>query len=287
VHCDLDPDNQLPFECDAIVVPSHALADWYQQRGAVQVSVIPDPAEHTWPSATRPETNKAVLTLGWIGHANNWNSLQLTRDVLLDAEFSDFRLVTVSNHPASDVKWSVEVVSEQLRNFDIGILPIGDTEDVRYKSANRLVMMMAAGLPVVAGPLPAYIDLVSQHGGAVFFRDADELRGHLRVLRDFTVRQGLGQRAHAVATQSFAVPVIAQRWVETLQSIRPATAQSISSRASLLNAELECELRTLKWLRQLRRNAQAAKSAARLSCTAVSACLAGGTRQTLKTLFSR
>ncbi len=221
VHSDLDEDNAVPFECNMVIVPSRVLAEWYKQRGCKNVRVIQDPNEDTWaaPLEVRPQVTN--LTIGWIGHENNWGTLEVLRQVLAERDFQDFRLVTVSNHESADIVWSPENMLAALPSFDLSVIPFGTSPELQYKSANRATLIMGAGIPVVTGRLPAYEDVIRHGSNGFLFETAEELRHCLSQLRDPNRRREIGSTAHDDISRTFTVKAAAEKWVEAIDSLLP------------------------------------------------------------------
>lgn len=247
VHCDLDPENPLPFLCDSIVVPSTALTDWYRDRGAANVRIIPDPSEFAWPRLPAREPRWSGLTIGWVGHRKNWDSLLELRSMLAEDEFRDFCLITISNHPDADLAWSIPRVREQLPRYDLAVLPDADRADAAYKSANRLVMMMAAGVPVIAARLEAYEEVLGRYPCGFLYNSSEELRCCLRRLRDPCLRAAFAISGHEAANTQYSLAAAVRQWVELFQALPLAALPSgFGQRRRLNRAVLGSELQMMR-----------------------------------------
>lgn len=126
------------------------------------------------------------------------------------------------------VKWHPEGVYEELLAADIGIIPIdrssehlasGHPPSWAVKSENRLTLMMAAGLPVVATPIPAYRPIV-RHGENAFFAETPrDWAEALNALRDPELRRLVGRRARESVIHGYSQERQAQRFLDVLQSL--------------------------------------------------------------------
>lgn len=109
--------------------------------------------------------------------------------------------------------WTERRAYDALLAADIGIIPIptqpgavmgGAPPMWMRKSENRLTMKMALGLPVVASPVPSYLDVV-EHGvnGFIAATSADWTRC-LAELRDPGLRRSMGTRARQSVLERFS-----------------------------------------------------------------------------------
>ena len=103
------------------------------------------------------------------------------------------------------VVWTPEGVYDELRRADIGLIPI-DTDSVfrlalqpvpswTLKSENRLTLMMAAGLPVVATPIPAYEALITPGVDGFLARSRADWRRAFEALREPARRRAVAAAA--------------------------------------------------------------------------------------------
>jgi hypothetical protein len=247
VHCDYEPENDIPMACDVVVTPSEALAAEYRARGCRQVVVIPDPAELSWPAPTSGAAGVNGPTIGWIGHRNNWESLEELRGVLLEPAFSDFRLVTVSDHPRATIPWSMSAMRKTIRQFDVAVVPVGSDIANRVKSANRVALFMAAGVPVIAGRIPAYESVISHGVNGLLFSNDKELRDSLCAVRSPGFRRRLGSAGFETARMHFTVGEAARRWQHLFADL--ARHLPMLTRNDLV--ERQTHLTELKWRNSL------------------------------------
>lgn len=113
------------------------------------------------------------------------------------------------------VPWHPDGVYSEMLRADIGLIPRGDDDTVapprfpepiwQVKSENRLTMMMSAGLPVVAAPVPAYLSVVEQGRTAFLAATRQDWLRALVELRDPARRDAMGRAARAAVVDRFSV----------------------------------------------------------------------------------
>ena len=221
VQADYDVDNQVPFRCDIVVACSEYLARFYREAGAKNVAYIPDPVDF-WckhSAAGRRSQRTHHLRVCWNGHRDNWDALTLVREILREPEFADMRLTTVSNHPEADVRWSIRNLRNAMNQCDLGIVPVSRGPEASSKSGNRVVQFMAAGIPVVAGRIPAYEEVIRNGWNGFLADSAEEYREALRALRDPETRRLIAARAHELARKEFSLEAIGREWLNLFDSL--------------------------------------------------------------------
>ncbi|MCW5662625.1 MAG: glycosyltransferase family 4 protein [Piscinibacter sp.] len=193
------------------------------RRRPLRAVLVTSSAPAILPILARPPEWLRVRIVGaypapsWRGGRLRWVREQLT------VRPAGERLATLSSildRRIERVPWHPTGVYDQLEQADIGVIPI-DMEHAaawQLKSENRLTLKMAAGLPVITTPIPAY-EAVVEHGRNAFFAHgrADWLQ-HLEALRDPALRQAVGERARAAVLPRFSKEAQAQALIATLQA---------------------------------------------------------------------
>jgi len=214
VDCDLEPQHRIGFAADVVVCPTTELAAHYRSEGARRVVVIPDGVDYWLPRENLAGRHppRRELTVGWVGHSSNWPTLEMVRSVVGEPEFADFRLLTVSDHPEADVKWRLDEMPGNLAKMNLGIIPTARDAAARVKSNNRLTLFMAAGVPVIAGRIPAYQAVIREGVNGFHADTAGELRDALQRLREAGARTAIARQAHADASALFSDEVVGAEW---------------------------------------------------------------------------
>ncbi len=192
---------------DRITVPTRMLAQdlirQYPVLAAKSIAVIPDSLDFNEPGLTEPAEprQRDLLRIGWIGTSLNMEHIPMMADAISEVHRQHpvtFRLITRSHqglvtaipYVATEYwPWTLDNCHAALRDCDCAVLPMADKPATRTKSANRLQLCLALGVPVVASPLPSYKDLVGDDSEIVFFAETPaQWRQALLELMDFTLR---------------------------------------------------------------------------------------------------
>ena len=121
--------------------------------------------------------------------------------------------------------WGADSVYSAMRNADIGIIPIAvdavrdPTGEWQLKSENRLTLKMAAGLPVVATPIPSYEPVIDQGNNGYLARTDEQWMRYLQALRDPDARKAIGMRARETALTRYSMDLQASKLIAVLRQL--------------------------------------------------------------------
>jgi len=216
---------------DQVVVGNRFLGTFANKFNG-NVHVIPttiDLDRYRQSFAQRKSRPDEPLVIGWIGLPYNFDALTLVAAPLarlaqevrlvlrvISAGWPDLDGVTVETR-----NWSQADEVEQLRQFDIGIMPLVDSEWSRGKCGLKILQYFAAGVPVVASPVGINRDIIEDGRNGFLASDADAWYERLRTLATNTgLRQRLGEAGRATVAASYSV----EGWTEPLARVWSETA---------------------------------------------------------------
>ena len=117
------------------------------------------------------------------------------------------------------VRWNQRTEIEDLRRFDVGLMPMPDTEWTRYKCGLKILQYMALGIPTIASPVGANSSIVRHAENGFCAASADEWTSVLESLFDEP-----GQCLPIIAAgrrtveQGFSVQTAVPKLVSTLEA---------------------------------------------------------------------
>jgi glycosyltransferase involved in cell wall biosynthesis len=130
-----------------------------------------------------------------------------------------------SNPRIRRVAWDADGVYAAMLQADIGIIPIetdlaqGAVWRWQVKSENRLTLKMAAGLPVVATPIPAYEPVIQQGENGFMASSQTQWFEALTMLRDPAIRRRVGESARQTALTHYSMALQAERLLAVLRGL--------------------------------------------------------------------
>ncbi len=111
---------------------------------------------------------------------------------------------------------------DDLHSFDIGLMPLLDTEWTRGKCAFKAIQYMASGVPVVASPVGITPDLIQHRGNGLLARSAEEWFSAIdELVRNPELRQHLARSARKTVERSYSLAVWGPKLVDLFDQLRP------------------------------------------------------------------
>lgn len=211
----------------AVLAGNQYLADFAKGLNR-QVYVLPTVVDtNRYVAKARTSCGGGVFTVGWIGSPSTSVYLSQLHSPLsrLGLE-SPLRFIVVGGHcePIPNVEvvvtpWSESTEIDLINTFDVGVMPLFDDEWARGKCAFKLIQYMGCGIPVVASPVGANVEVVDEASGFLA-RSSDEWADCLRRLRDNPhLRSSMGREGRARVERRYSLDVGIPIMVEAIRSV--------------------------------------------------------------------
>ncbi|MEI6148069.1 MAG: glycosyltransferase family 4 protein [bacterium] len=220
-----------------LVVAGNAyLADRAGHAGSAQVTLLPTVVDLSrYPAIPAARTEESPFTIGWMGSPSTLRYLDAIRPALAEVcRLPGVRIVIVGAGPADwpDLKatfhpWSELTEIDELRSFDIGIMPLDNTPWERGKCGYKLIQYMACGLPVVASPVGVNAQIVKNGVTGILADTTEKWVDALNRLRQNPgLRQAMGRQGRRDVEERYCLertgPLLMQ-WLEQIQGGRQPT----------------------------------------------------------------
>ena len=169
------------------------------------------------------------IVLGWIGSASTLSYLELIRPALEDVgrRFNAVRLHVVGasdfslQHMIVETKaWSLDSEVQDLRCFDIGIMPMPDDVWTRGKGGYKLLQYMAIGLPVITSPVGINREIVKDGVEGFWASDMDDwTKSIVDLVREEALRRKMGTLGRKKMEAHYALEAAQRRFGALLGEI--------------------------------------------------------------------
>ena len=179
------------------------------------------PKDHT-------ETGDAV-TIGWIGSRGTLRYLQTVMPALDEVarRWDRVRLKVVCDAfperhqiPLVKKRWEETVEVDDVKSFDIGIMPLSDDLWTRGKCALKIVQYQAVGIPVVCSPVGANREIVTHGNNGLWATTHDEWVRQLSMLIESpTLRKKMGAAGRKIITERYSVQAVGGRIVRLIKDL--------------------------------------------------------------------
>jgi len=220
--------------CDLVIAANRTLAEKTTEfEPDAQVATIPSPVRIEDLLFKKDCMIKDLPVIGWIGTRVNLQFLEYIapalRELRKEMEFilrimSDTE-IRISGVRTEFVKWSVETQNCELRNFDIGIMPLSQDPFTEGKSAYKLIQYLAAGVPSVCSPIGMNREFCNGDKYALSAPEpADFCWRILQLIKDRELRERLRAKGRPFVSGRFDIPVVGASYAETLRKLLQAKA---------------------------------------------------------------
>lgn len=157
---------------------------------------------------------QARYTIGWTGTFTTLPHLQSIIPVLRNLQKQhDFNIVVICNkNPQLDlqhyeyIEWTEKNEASDILRFDVGIMPLPDTEWARGKCGFKAIQYMSLGIPAVVSDVGVNGVIVDDgQNGFVCRTDEDWIHALKQLLTDPNLRAEMGARASEKIAQQYSV----------------------------------------------------------------------------------
>lgn len=167
--------------------------------------------------------------IGWMGTSASLKYLMPMENVFsgLNQKGFDFSVKIVCNQPfhfksvkTTNKRWSLEDEIEDLKRFDIGIMPMPDDEFTRAKYGFKMIQYMAVGIPAVCSAVGENVTIGQGQDSCFLVHNEQQWIGKLSVLlADSRLQRTVGQRSRRVVEARYTVAKSAQRVIKIIRSL--------------------------------------------------------------------
>lgn len=174
------------------------------------------------------KSNGNQVTIGWIGSPSTASYLtQITPALQILAKRYPIRCLSIGARsdqligtPFQAVPWSEESEVEALQQLDIGIMPLPDEPWERGKCGYKLIQYMACGIPVVASPVGANREIVTNGENGLFANDMGAWVDSLaRLIEDKALRIEMGNLGRKRVESTYSLQVHGPRLSDILRGV--------------------------------------------------------------------
>jgi len=227
------PETKIARICELakLVTAGNARLKEFASRYSPNVRVLPTVADT---DAVRPreKCSGSGFRVGWIGSDDSYlhSFSSEIRKAICDFAAGHGATICIMKETAPDrnewpgvnvefVKWSLEAEMDLLSKIDVGIMPVKDDEFQRAKCGGKIVLYMAAGLPVIASPVGVNKTIVKQGTTGLLAETPIEWIFALEeLLFDEEIRRKMGGASREFGVMEYSVKSTAPALMDILSS---------------------------------------------------------------------
>ncbi len=163
--------------------------------------------------------------LGWVGLSGNFEYLRKIAPGLEELrQKREFILRVISDKDftceglkVDNIRWSLDVQDCEIRNFDVGIMPLADDPYSRGKASYKLIQYLSAGVPSVCSPVGMNAEFTEEEKYALAASTPKDFALQIeRLLNDKNLRQRLAAAGRSYCAGRFEIGIIAKSLADAL-----------------------------------------------------------------------
>lgn len=221
--------DRIMADASSVVGCNGYLGKRAQRAGSRAIEIVPTviDLERYIPKTEYDDSGGDLLRLVWIGSPSTMKYLELLREplsVLGDKYEFKIRVIAGSDIsiPGVDVEfvhWTLEEEVEYVRECDIGVMPLIDSEWEKGKCGYKLIQYMACGLPVVASAVGVNCEIIREgESGYLAQTNYDWIDKLGSLLADSALRKKMGEAGRDIVEAQYCVQRVAPRLIQILSS---------------------------------------------------------------------
>jgi glycosyltransferase involved in cell wall biosynthesis len=209
------------------------LAEYARQVNA-NVTVVPTTIDTEKYTVIERTGDSEVPTIGWTGSFSTVQHLDTLRSALQKlAKQTKFRLrvigtptYTLDGVETEAMSWVAATELQDLREIDIGVMPLPDDSWSKGKCGLKALQFMALGIPTVCSPVGVNKEIIQDGENGFIAGSEDEWIEKLgRLLHSAELRSQLGQAGRKTVETKYSANVQAPRVFELLRSVALAAGR--------------------------------------------------------------
>ena len=190
------------------------------------VVVVPTPID-TYKYCPDTKSPRDKIVIGWIGSATTLDFLKSRSDtfICLSKQFSGIKFKIVggdfSIHGLSNIvskPWFLDEEIEDLKGFDIGIMPMPDNDWTRGKCGFKAILYMSMGIPCVCSPVGVNKEIIVDGINGFLANSEEEWIEKLSCLiRDPELRRRFGEAGRSTVIEKYSLKSNAPKYLDILK----------------------------------------------------------------------
>jgi glycosyltransferase involved in cell wall biosynthesis len=164
------------------------------------------------------------LRVGWMGtHGNLFFLPEVLRQLAPHRQRIELRVVSDAPYEGelSEMvrfeRWSAMLEADQLRGFEVGLMPLTDDEYTRGKCGFKILQYMAVGAAPVASAVGFNTEILTHGEDGLLVRKPEDWAEHiLRLANDRELLERMAAKARATVVARFSLAAMGPRFFEAV-----------------------------------------------------------------------
>lgn len=214
----------------AIIAGNDILED-YAKAFCLKTIMIPTSIDVEKYSECKQNTKKAndAIIIGWIGTSSTMKYLDIVKTAIIKlSKVYKIELNIIcsqdlnwdNNVTINNIRWELDSYIYELCKFDIGIMPLYDTEWEKGKCGFKLIQYMGVGIPVIASPVGVNNKLIlNDLNGYLAYTDEDWYRSIVKLIENKSLREEMGKYGKAQVEKEYSITVNSTKLIKLFNEV--------------------------------------------------------------------
>lgn len=209
-----------------VMAGNEYLAD-YARKQNPNVTIIPTTIDTDKYQFIEKAVEPSTVTIGWSGSFSTIQHLDTIRDALEElakTENYKLRVIGTPSYKISGVdteamQWRSETELADLREIDIGLMPLPDEDWTRGKCGLKALQYMALGIPTICSPVGVNSTIIKD-GTNGFLADGREewIEKLKQLMHSPELRQKLGRAGRETVEREYSAKAIAPKVLDVFRT---------------------------------------------------------------------
>lgn len=213
---------------DVIIAGNKYLADYALQRNA-NTHIIPSCIDLDL-YTLKEKSKKNTVCIGWCGSESTLQYLLSIKDVLINLQVKYgksiyFKIigskdnVKIEGLNVLSTKWTKDTEVEQLRELDIGIMPLPNDEWAKGKCSMKGIQYMGLGISTIMSAVGMNLEVITHEENGFLANSKKEWFEYLSILiEDKVLRDKFGIAGRKVIEENYSIQAWKNKWIQLVTS---------------------------------------------------------------------
>ena len=221
--------SEISRLASAVTVGNEYLGSYARQFNS-EVTIVPSSVDVTVYTPGRPRPTRGKPVVGWMGSSTSQALMEPFAPLLARIPKAGLTLRLVSDRRPVDFPfpfewrpWSAETEVEDLRDFDLGIMPLPDTEWAKGKCAMKILQYMGVGVPSIGSAVGSNPEVIRDGENGLLATSSDEwIEKITRVAGDPELARRLGTAGRETVIARYSSDVCADKFADVVLQVARA-----------------------------------------------------------------
>lgn len=215
--------QKIAQNSEKVICGNYFLADYFSNWNS-NIEVIPTAVDISKYDALEKDSNSGIFYILWTGTSSGYPfvyQMEKALKIICD-KYNFVKIKIVSNSEPNFIYlekkdyvfnyWSEEIEFSSIKNANIGIMPLFDSDQARGKCSYKMLCYMAAKLPVVVSPVGMNGDVLKMGEIGYGATNIDEwVQAFEELIESDLKRSDFSKNAYKIVSENFDVNIVAKQ----------------------------------------------------------------------------